>query len=411
MLLFAALAAAGVGLGLLGWRYLDQGDGEGSASTAAAGTAAADAQGPTLTTAPPPPEARTIVWPEFGFDARRNKVSPYGHRPPFKRVWVARARSLIEFPPVIAYGRLYVGTNAGNVLALDAASGNVVWRKNLKRCIAASPAVGDGVLYVPLMDESPCAVHDEEQPGYVVALDADTGERRWRFKTGVNESSPVLNGGVLYFGTWDGSVYALDTTSVKPLWTFETNDKVKGGVALARGILLAPSYDGNLYALDAKTGEERWVGTPGTPLYSTPAVAGGLVYVGSTGGSIYAYDLETGALAWSRQFGDAVYSSPAVARGTVYVGSYDGNLYALDARTGEERWAFAAQGPISGSPTVMGGLVYVSTLAGRTFGLAARTGKRRWAFPAGQYTPIVADPERAYLTGYSRIYALEPKSR
>jgi outer membrane protein assembly factor BamB len=50
----------------------------------------------------------------------------------------------------------------------------------------------------------------------------------------------------------------------------------------------------------------------------------------------------------------------------------------------------------------------VATLGGRTFGLDARTGRKRWSFAAGQYTPLVADDERAYLTGYSRLYALEP---
>jgi outer membrane protein assembly factor BamB len=345
----------------------------------------------------------------FGFDVRRTGALPdLRLPPPFDRVWTARAGSLLEFPPVIAYGRLYVGTNRGLVLAFDAETGKEVWRRNTRRCIAAAPAVDDGVVYVSLMDTSPCAVHDETEPGFVIAFDAETGERLWRFQTGVNESSPLLVDGILYFGTWDGSVYALDASSRRPLWTFETSDKVKGGAAFARGTIFVGSYDGNLYALDAETGEERWSASPGSAVYATPAVSGGRVYVGATGGGVYAYDVEDGSLAWSQGTGDAVYSSAAVSRGTVFVGSYDGNLYALNAATGEVRWTFAAGGPISGSPTVIGGVVYVSTLEGRTWGLRVSNGKQRFSYPAGQYTPVVADEERIYLTGYSRVYALEP---
>jgi outer membrane protein assembly factor BamB len=399
------LAAVGVAIGYLGWTLIDDGGGGGAASPPP--PPPAETGGPAVTTTPEP-LPQTISWPVFGGGPKRTQVLPPKLRPPFRRVWTLKAHSLLEFPPVIAYGRLYLGTNSGRVLAVDAATGKVAWRKNVKRCIASSPAVGDGVVYVSQMDDAPCPVHDETQPGYVVALDAATGRRVWKFKTGINESSPLLDKGVLYFGTWDGKVYALAAKTKKPLWTFETGDRVKGGAALARGTLLVPSYDGNVYGIDAATGEERWTSSPGAPLYATPAVAGGRVFVGSTGGSVYAYDVEDGGFVWSRSLGDAVYSSPAVWRNTVYVGSYNGSLYALDAASGDVRWQFAAEGPISGAPVVMAGNVYVSTLGGRTFGLDARTGRKRWSFAAGQYTPLVADDERAYLTGYSRLYALEP---
>jgi len=68
-------------------------------------------------------------------------------------------------------------------------------------------------------------------------------------------------------------------------------------------------------------------------------------------------------------------------------------------------------GRISGAATVIGGVVYVSTLEQKTFGVDAKTGKQVWTFPDGKYTPIVADAERAYLVGYTRIYGLAPRSQ
>src|SRR5204863_1837813 len=101
---------------------------------------------------------------------------------------------------------------------------------------------------------------------------------------------------------------------------------------------------------------------------------------------------------------DYVYSSAAVWRQRVYVGSYNGRLYCFDAATGDVRWTFQGNGPISGSPTVMAGRVYFSTLDRMTYALDAKTGTRVWSFPDGKYSPLVADSDRAYLVGYTRVY-------
>ena len=68
---------------------------------------------------PPPPKQETaeVVWPLNGYDAERNRVGPFDLSPPFRRVWMFRARQLIEFPPAIAYGRLYFTNNSGVMFA------------------------------------------------------------------------------------------------------------------------------------------------------------------------------------------------------------------------------------------------------------------------------------------------------
>jgi outer membrane protein assembly factor BamB len=112
---------------------------------------------------------------------------------------------------------------------------------------------------------------------------------------------------------------------------------------------------------------------------------------------------------WAKGTGGYIYSSAAVWEKTVYAGSYDGRFYAFDAATGDVRWSFAAGGPISGAPTVMAGAVYFSTFKDRTFALDAKSGKRLWKFNDGQYSPLVADEKRVYLTGHRRVYGLEPQ--
>jgi outer membrane protein assembly factor BamB len=412
------LGAGGAGLGLWLWNRGETEDIRGSSTVEFVVT---DEPGATIdpaTTAPTtvPPEPPEIAWPTFLYDVERSGYAAgIDLRPPFRELWNVRGRNLIEFPPVVAYGRVYVGTNPGRFLAIDGETGRIAWQKVFRRCIAASPTVADGVVYQPLMDPSPCGDPDRDAPGYMVALDAETGERLWRFEAGVIESSPLIANGLLYFGSWDRKVYALDLATHEPRWTFETGDEIKAAPSYSNGTIYIGSYDGQMYALDAATGELKWDSSAQAGLggagnfYATAAVAYGRVFVGNTDGKVYAFGAESGDLLWSQSTGAFVYSSAAVWDRTVYVGSYDHKLYALDAATGDVRWTFDTGGRISGAATVIAGVVYVSTLEGQTFGVDAKSGKQVWSFPDGKYTPIVADQERVYLVGYTRLYGLAPQ--
>ena len=235
------------------------------------------------------------------------------------------------------------------------------------------------------------------------------------------ESSPLLAGGRVYFGSWDHRVYALDGRTGRLEWSFATGDRVKGGVALAGGAVYAGSYDGYLYALDAQGGRLRWRAGGGSlgGLYATPSVSNGRVFVSSTNGRVYAFSL-SGTELWSVQTGSYVYSPAALAGATAYVGSYDHRLYAFSQATGGTRWMFDAGAPISGAPTVIDGLVYFSTCgscssyesnprARRTFAVDAATGRLVWRFPDGEYSPVIGDRERLYLTGFTSLYGLTPR--
>jgi outer membrane protein assembly factor BamB len=367
----------------------------------------------------PQEEVLAEPWPTWGFDLARTHVAPDFHvRPPFERTWNVRGKSLIEFPPVIAHGRLFFGTNKGRVIAADIETGKIAWQHQYNRCIAASPTVGDGVVYIPLMVPTPCAdVKNRHAPGYMLAFDEQTGQPLWRFQAGAIESSPLLRNGILYFGSWDNKVYALDVNTHKPRWVFTTGGEVKGAPAFAYGMIFVGSYDGHMYGLDARTGRLRWRGSAqsrfgGTGnFYSTPAVAYGRVYVGNTDGKVYAFGARSGHLLWVKGTHGYVYSSPAVWERTVYIGSADGHLYALDAGTGDVHWRFASGGGIYGAPTIIDGIVYFAAPSRtRTWALDARTGKRLWTYPDGKYTPAIADEKHLYLVGHTRVYAFVPTS-
>ena len=403
------LLAAGVGAGYVLYKREEAKDVRGSSTEEFVTTEEEEPPPP-----PPAKEQRDVVWPLNGYDAARHRVGPFALKPPFRRVWTFRARQLLEFPPAIAYGRLYFTNNSGMMFAVNAKTGKRAWKLPVGRCVAASPAVANGTVYQAFLNRPPC--NSQATPGHlegeVIAFAAGFGKIRWRTRVGPTESSPLVAGGRVYIGDWRGRVYALDRRTGQVRWTFQGNGRIKGAVAKSGNRLYVGTYDGYLYCIRASTGKLIWrtksqdrLGGRGQ-FYSTPAIAYGRVYIGSTDGKVYSFGAATGKLRWSKRTGGYVYGSPAVWRQTVYAGSYSGRFYALDAATGDVRWRFRANGDISGSATVLNGVVYFSTFKERTYALDARTGKELWTFEDGKYGGVVADRDRLYLVGHARMYGL-----
>jgi len=369
-------------------------------------------------TASRPAEAPKIVWPGFAYDSERTHVGPdVPLRPPFRKLWTAGGATLLEFPPAIGYGRLFLADGAGRVLAYSTKTGARAWAYPTHRCQAASPAVDDmqhGTVFEVFLNRLPCKAR-RASDGEVVALSAGRGKVRWIRHIGASETSPVVVGNRLYVGDWLGKVYAIDKRTGRIAWTAHTSGAVKGAVAVSGNRVYAGSYDGHLYAFNARSGRLLWRAKSDPRFYghgrfySTPSASYGRVYIGSTDGKVYSFGATSGKRIWSHSTGGYVYGSPAIWRRLVLVGSYSHTFYAFDAATGDTKWTFKANGPISGSGTVIDGVVYFATLKGRTYALAARTGKPLWSFGDGRYTPVVADKEHLYLVGYAKLYGFTPR--
>lgn len=368
----------------------------------------------TTEAAPPPPAEPGIAWPTYGYDAQRQRFARnLTLAPPFKRLWMFRAQSLIEFPPAVGYGRLFFANNAGAMFAIGAKNGKRAWKYQSNRCVAASPALDRHLVYQTFLNAPPCnRAPSQSLSGAVIAFTVGSGRIVWSKRIGPSESSPLVAGASVYVGDWNGRVWALRRLTGEVRWVARLRGQVKGGVALSGNRLYVGDYSGHLYALNAATGKIVWqskvqphFGSTGN-FYATPALAYGRVYLGATDGKVYSFGAASGKLRWSQSTGGYVYSSAAIWRGRVYVGSYSKQFFAMDAATGNVLWTFKANGAISGSPTVIAGRVYFATLAGTTYGLDARTGDLLWTYPDGKYSPVVADPDRLYLTGNARIYAL-----
>jgi outer membrane protein assembly factor BamB len=187
-------------------------------------------------------------------------------------------------------------------------------------------------------------------------------------------------------------------------------------------MIFVADYEGSMYALDAETGKPVWrtnttkvkpFGKGG--FYSSPAIDFKRVYAARDDGTVYAFDERTGKVAWFFQTDDFMYGSPALAEvpgtpPTVYIGSYDNHLYALHALSGEQRWKFDVGGPVPGTATVIGNTVYTSSFKTReAVGVDVHTHKKTFGLDSAGYTPVVSDGEKVYLIGYFELVGLEPK--
>jgi outer membrane protein assembly factor BamB len=263
---------------------------------------------------------------------------------------------------------------------------------------------------------------------------------KWKFATGGKVvSSPVADQGVVYFGSYDRNVYAVDAETGVQKWKYSTLGPVASTPAIANGVLYVMSYDGKFYAIDAATGKAKWKFTtegdrhfeakglhgaqPMSQTYvdawdmfqSSPVVAQGMVFFGSGDGHLYALDAVTGGLLWKFATGDVVHSSPAYDEGSLYFGSWDSYLYAVDAATGKKKWQFkTGEDPLihnqigfQGSPAVVNGVVYVGCRDSGFYAIDATTGTQKWKFDGKQswivVSPAVVDGKVLFGTSDSSL--------
>ena len=319
-----------------------------------------------------------------------------GTRPGNELLWKYMTESYYGSSPTVVHGIVCIN-GIYDLLALDAFTGELLWTSP-KGGGMSSPVVAGGVVYVGSNDRN------------IYALDTSTGDPLWQYTTGgLVYSSPAVAYGVVYAGSWDQNFYALDANTGALLWNYTTGGEVRSSPAVVDGTVYFGSRDHRLYALDAHTGALLWnYTTGGEMLASSPAVAGGIVYIQSAG-TLHALDALEGTLLWSHPVPGSGDSSPAVVNGVVYIGTYDGNLYALDAVSGDLLWEYATGSAVRSSPSVANGVVYFGNNAGTITSLDAGTGDLIWDYATDETafsSPAIANGV-VYAQGYNGyLYAL-----
>jgi len=363
-------------------------------------------------------ETPTASWPYFGRLPQRTHYlgGPIEDLdPPFEVLWHINTHALIEFPPAISGGVAYLVNKYGNVYAVRLSDSKVLWRRIVRKRLhgapidVTGPAYHDGRVFVA------------EIGGALIALDAKTGRVAWKRDLEAHlESSPLIVGKTLYIGTDSNQVLAIDIRDGHRIWEYVDHASIKASPSYHDGRIYVGNYQAGMLALNAKTGKPVWRTNTSTQapfgrggFYSSPAIAFGHVYAARDDGTVFAFNRKTGKIEWSFATGGPVYGSPAVAQvpgtpPTVYIGSENGILYALHARTGKDRWHRDVGGPIPGTASVIGNTVFSSSFKTRqSVGYDVHTHKRDFTLHSAGYSPVVSDGHRLYVAGYYTFYGLE----
>jgi outer membrane protein assembly factor BamB len=159
---------------------------------------------------------------------------------------------------------------------------------------------------------------NQSQTGYVNGELPDSLKPVWKFKTGGGvKSSPAIVNNIVYIGSSDKHIHAIDVQTGKPLWSRLLDDEVETSPTVIDKVVYIGTLAGTLYALDSGTGAELWK-------FSTE-------------------DKLTGGVNWFRNAENNLY---------ILAGSYDSILYCVDARAGKAVWQYETGNYINGSPAV-----------------------------------------------------------
>ncbi len=190
---------------------------------------------------------------------------------------------------MVVDGRVYVGVGYENprLLALDAATGRILWEKPPPASVWGSAAIAAGRVYFGISSAT---------------LGGDDARRI-------------------------GKVYCVSAKDGTELWTFTPDHGVAGSLVADGGDVFAGCWNGRLYCLDAATGRKKWQADLGGVVFCSPAVDGRLVHLGTDEGRILALRRDTGRTEWTLTLqrwlpeGTRILSSPALVNGHLYIGA------------------------------------------------------------------------------------------
>jgi len=292
-------------------------------------------------------------------------------------------------------GVLYVGTRDGNVVAVNSSNGDVEWSHTIT---IPSSGMSCG------QTSAPAAIY----------------------------STPVVDGDMVYIGSYSGKVLALNTLARSQdllfpqkrygEWEWDCPRTNKGSnaivadLAMSEDAIYVTSSNGKVYSLDKEFGDSNWKEPPvlDAKLWTSPLIQGDTIYVSTFDGHIHTLSAETGdLLPWAFESEVGFVSSPVIYEDTIFVGSFDNNLCAIRIGDSEPLWRFPGGKWFWAAPVVNEGVVYAGCLDGKIYAINAGTGEELWGFDAGGpivSSPILVDNLLIVATESGNLYVIDPET-
>ena len=324
-------------------------------------------------------------WPTYHGAPDLKGVSDAGLPEKLELLWRYNAGGEVYNTPVSDGQRVFFSAKKGKVVALDL-KGSELWCKTFTR-------TNDAGQEIPVRFEAPllCSnglVFAGSSRGTLHALDASTGEEKWRYETGgsITGSPNVLGvdaassrSRLVLLDQSEGALHGLDVANGKLLWKTEGVERCDGSPGIGAGRIVFGSCLAALhvYSADGKHLKNIEVGGDGQ-IAGGVAVEGKFAYAGLREGALVCVDMESGMLVWiSDESEDQTFSTPAVTEKLVVYSSDDGFVYAVNKENATLVWKFDTGG-IPYSPVVAKDKVVVSA-DGVLYLLRLEDGARLWS--------------------------------
>ncbi|MFP4354481.1 MAG: PQQ-binding-like beta-propeller repeat protein [Phycisphaerae bacterium] len=287
----------------------------------------------------------------------------------------------------------------------------VLWRFKTDQAVTGTAAIADGVVYIGSQDKN------------LYALNLATGKKRWAYQADDAFDAPAMvHDGKVYIGSLDGVFHAVDAKTGKKVWSAKTEDKIMGGANLlpASGPgqadrILVGSYDFSLYCFDAKSGKKLWTYKTDNYINATPAVSDGKAMFGGCDALIHVVDIVKGRARQQIDAGAYISNAAAAVGPLVYVGNYEGELLCGDTRVGKTRWVYSGdnEDPFFSAPAVTADAIVFGGRDGDLYCLDVKTGNKKWTFRTRDQvdsSPVIVGDKVIFGSQDGRVYLLELKT-
>jgi len=274
----------------------------------------------------------------------------------------------LKLTPAIAHDKVFIADSEGEIKALSAISGKLIWDKDTDLPISGGPGADDDLVLIGTSE------------GEVIAYEPETGEEIWRTQVSSEVLAPPRQAGdIVIVRTIDGKIFAIDAIDGQRLWIYDRTVPAltlrgTSTPVISEDIVIAGFDGGRVAALELKTGKLIWetrvaVASGRSELErmvdidAEPVIVEGIIYVVSFQGRITAMELEGGRKLWSRAISS--HAGLSVDANQVYVTDENSHVWALDRYSGTSVWKQEKlQARAVTAPAIMGDMVVVGDIEG-----------------------------------------------
>ena len=257
-----------------------------------------------------------------------------------KKIWSKKLDIEISSGITLGFNKLLLSTSNGDVYCVSKDSGDIIWKYSTSGEVLSPPATNGDIVAIQNID------------GRVTAVDLDTGEFRWDYRSIIpnltlrGTSEPTFYQGFLYIGFANGNLAKIAPRSGVTQWEIpittskETSEigriiDIDGNFVFSGGIVFVATFQGDVAALDTRTGRFIWkekTSTANDLLYSR-----GKIILVDEKDQVLAYSQNSGNLEWfNKDFFLRKLTSPSSLKSLVVYGDFQGFLHALDISQGEQ---------------------------------------------------------------------------